>query len=295
MPRRIQCLVCRRVLSSHDSKHFYAELDVEYAYCERCYRERVAELEATIAGYKACVRRYNGEQGKHSLNNHWRQVDFLSSGWSLGQECKLGATQSHELQSDASGGQQGVMFSDVLLVPEDGPPVPAHKAILAGRSSVFRAMFCRCLMREARSGVVMIKDLNAEVLAAFVGFLYTANVVPEVMQKHAVALLSVAEKYDVALLRVLCEEAIATNIGPHNAVSMLELARKFGSQVLRTAVLEFVSQDVEQLLLLEEYPAYAKKDPSLLIELYEGLVERNHIPMLACDIDCRKRTRSSAL
>ncbi|KAI5068328.1 hypothetical protein GOP47_0016673 [Adiantum capillus-veneris] len=290
MPHRVQCLVCRCVLSAHNSRQFCVELDVEYAYCKRCYREGVVELEATIASYRTGVRKHKEEWDKRWLSDHLRRVEFLASGWSnSGHKLKVDSTQSHELQN-LSG--QGLLFADVLLCPVDGPPVPAHKAVLAGRSSVFRAMFCSCPMKEAKSGVVMMDDLNAEALTAFVGFLYTAVVVPEVMQKHSVALLSAAEKYDIALLRIVCEDAIAKNIGAHNAISILELARKFGSQVLHAAVLDFVSQDIEHLFLLEEYQIYAKKDPSLLLELYERLIERNRLPMVAYKVGCKKRIRS---
>lgn len=122
------------------------------------------------------------------------------------------------------------------------------------------------------SGLVMMEDMGGEALAGFVGFLYTASVSVDVMQKHAVELLSAAEKYDVALLRTLCEHAIANKIDPHNAISTLELARKYDSQVLRAAVLDFVSQDAEHLPTFEEYQTYIAKDPALLLDLYEALV-----------------------
>lgn len=163
--------------------------------------------------------------------------------------------------------------------------------VQAGRSPVFRAMFCSCPMREAKSGVVMMEDMGGEALAGFVGFLYTASVAAEVMQKHAVELLSAAEKYDVTLLRVLCEHAIANKIGPHNAISTLELARKFDSRVLWAAVLDFSSQELEHLPAFEEYQAYAAKDPALLLDLYEGLIGR----WMFIDTASHKRSRSCML
>eukprot|EP00250_Pteridium_aquilinum_P034320 c7412_g1_i2 orf=357-1262(+) len=297
MPRRVQCLVCRRLLSaSNSSKPYHGDLDVEYAYCERCYREKVGQLEASVASYRAGARRHNEVQDKLWLLDRARRVEFLASGWKLGPELHISLPDlvySNEFQYNVATDAGDLLFSDVLLVPADGLPIPAHKAILAGRSPVFRAMFCSCPMREAKSGVVMMEDMSGEVLAGFVGFLYKATVAAEIMQKHAAALLSVAEKYDVALLRTLCEEAIVDSIGPHNVISTLELARRFGSQVLRSTVLEVASQNMERLPALEEYQAYATKDPTLLLDLYEGLIQKNWWRVI--DSTSRKRKRLCTL
>ncbi|KAH7442183.1 hypothetical protein KP509_03G075700 [Ceratopteris richardii] len=282
MPRQVQCLVCRHLLSAHSDKQLYAELDIRYAYCERCYRERVAELESTIAEYKACVQKHKQALTQNLLNDHLRQIEFLSSGWTLGQGVGSYSAQANVCRDNISSFQNNVMFSDVILVPGYGSPVPAHRVVLAGRSPVFRAMFCSSPMKEAMSGIVLIDDFNEEVLAAFVGFFYTATVAPEALQKHAIELLGAAEKYNVELLHVLCENAIANTIDQHNAISILEVARKFGSHILQAAVLEFVSKDVEQLSSFEEYQIYATKNPGLLLYLYEHLTQKNYWPTFSC-------------
>lgn len=136
MPHRIQCLVCRHMLSAHNSsKPYYEKLDVDYAYCERCYREKVGQLEATIASYRAAARRDKEEQGKYCLLDHARRVQFLARGWKSGPELNASLPDlacNLELQHKIPTCQGDLLFSDVLLVPADGPPVPAHKAILVG-------------------------------------------------------------------------------------------------------------------------------------------------------------------
>lgn len=104
------------MLSAHNSSKPYGKLDVDYAYCEKCYGEEVRQLEATLASYRAAARKYKEAQSKYCLLNHARQVEFLSSSWKTG---------SPTCQRDQ-------LFSDVLLISADGHPVRAHKAVLVG-------------------------------------------------------------------------------------------------------------------------------------------------------------------
>lgn len=113
MPLHVQCLVCHCMLSANSSEP-YGKLDVDYAYCERCYHEEVRQLEATLAKYRVAARRYKEAQNKYYLLNYARRVEFLASGWKMG--------------PPTSQGDQ--LFSDVLLIAADGSPVQAHRAVL---------------------------------------------------------------------------------------------------------------------------------------------------------------------
>ena len=104
-------------------------MEVEYAYCESCFGEEVRRLESILAAYKEkstkqdmarCVYKYH----------HKRQLDFLSQSPPL--QFNEGA-RSLPSNDDVDGDKASVrnlLLWDVLLIPTDGLPVVAHKAVL---------------------------------------------------------------------------------------------------------------------------------------------------------------------
>src|SRR5699024_7894723 len=70
------------------------------------------------------------------------------------------------------------VFSDVTLVTKrDGREFPAHKAILAARSKVFRAMFCgNKAFVESNSNRVEITDIDGDVMKAMLDYIYTGDI-----------------------------------------------------------------------------------------------------------------------
>ena len=69
-----------------------------------------------------------------------------------------------------------------------------HKNVLAGRSSVFDAMFTHD-MEENRSSRVDIQDLDGETVHDMIIYIYSGKV--EKIDDKAPGLLSAAEKYDL--------------------------------------------------------------------------------------------------
>ncbi|GLJ20572.1 hypothetical protein SUGI_0374410 [Cryptomeria japonica] len=78
-------------------------------------------------------------------------------------------------------------FTDFSLEGSDGGILRAHKAILAGKSKVFKTML-RAGMSESASGKVKISDMTAGELRPFVNFLYTGRVNQRNLECHGVAL-----------------------------------------------------------------------------------------------------------
>lgn len=54
--------------------------------------------------------------------------------------------------------------------------LPVHRFMLAARSSVFNAMFSAAETIEARTGRVVIEDLQPETVESLVKFVYTDKV-----------------------------------------------------------------------------------------------------------------------
>ena len=84
-------------------------------------------------------------------------------------------------------------FADCCITCE-GRTFKCHKNILAGRSSVFDAMFTHD-MEENRSSKVDIQDLDGETVHDMIVYIYSGKV--DKIDDKAPGLLSAAEKYDL--------------------------------------------------------------------------------------------------
>ncbi|KAG6543817.1 hypothetical protein Mapa_014657 [Marchantia paleacea] len=189
------------------------------------------------------------------------------------------------------------LFSDVKLVAKHGQAVPSHKAVLAGRSQVFQALFALGDQEDEKHKTTIIlnfPDMSYEALLGFVQFFYSGTVQHEVMKKHAPPLLCAAIKFEVKYLQGLCEKyvkdratwnrknliwafQVAKEAGSTTLLSFceshaksklivrnldwaLEVAYKSGSKALMEAALKIVLPKIHQLLTFDD----SRKDESEL-------------------------------
>jgi len=92
-------------------------------------------------------------------------------------------------------------LADIAIVCDGDVELKAHRAVLAARSPVFEAMFTH-EMTEKLSGEVTISDCKPEAMRDFLHFLYHAKLES---YDHAAKLLELADRYQVATLKELCE------------------------------------------------------------------------------------------
>uniref|UniRef100_A0AAY4EU00 BTB domain-containing protein n=1 Tax=Denticeps clupeoides TaxID=299321 RepID=A0AAY4EU00_9TELE len=112
---------------------------------------------------------------------------------------------------------------DQSLLPDcslvvGGQEFQAHKAILAARCPVFRAMFLHD-MKERRTNCVEIQGVEPEVLKELVTFIYTGKA-PN-LQDMATELLVAADMYLLERLKRMCEDALCRSLTVENAVEIL--------------------------------------------------------------------------
>ncbi|XP_057861297.2 uncharacterized protein LOC131069764 [Cryptomeria japonica] len=129
-------------------------------------------------------------------------------------------------------------FTDFSLEGSDGGILRAHKAILAGKSKVFKTML-RAGMSESASGKVKISDMTAGELRPFVNFLYTGRVNQRNLECHGVALYRASHKYDLPLLTAICERFLQFNVF-RDVRGVFELAVNYGVEKFQEAVLPFI-------------------------------------------------------
>lgn len=142
-----------------------------------------------------------------------------------------------KLSEDLSSLYESQKFSDVIL-SVDGRDFHAHKAILAARSPVFAAMFAH-EMEEKKQNRVEIKDMDHEVLNEILRFIYSEKA-PQ-LEKMADDLLAAADRYDLERLKVMCEEALCSNLAVDTAAEVLILADMHSAQQLKAHAIEFIN------------------------------------------------------
>lgn len=134
-------------------------------------------------------------------------------------------------------------FSDVKIIIDEKEFL-AHKAILAVRSSVFRAMF-QNEMIESKQNQVTITDMKPEIFAELLRFIYTDCV--QGLDKIALELLQAADKYDLEQLKIMCEKALCANISEQTAIQMLITADLYRAGHLKQATIGFIERNANVL------------------------------------------------
>lgn len=142
-----------------------------------------------------------------------------------------------KLSDDLSQLFESQKFSDVIL-SVGKLEFYAHKAILAARSPVFAAMF-EHEMEEKKQNRVEITDMDHEVLNEMLKFIYSGKA-PN-LEKMADELLAAADKYDLERLKVMCEEALCSNLSVETAADVLILADMHSAQQLKAHAIDFIN------------------------------------------------------
>ncbi|PIN14116.1 hypothetical protein CDL12_13234 [Handroanthus impetiginosus] len=241
---RMKCLSC---------KDFYTDRDA--GTCRECFGE---------AGETKELRKREIEDLKSKVN--FLSLQFIGPG-PVGPNCATGPNTPP--------------FSDVVLVASDStdsadsecssPSIPAHRAVLASRSPVFRAML-ENEMKESLSGTIKISDVSYDALRVFVNYLYTAEACLD--QRMASDLLVLAEKYQVNHLKTYCEKYLMSRLNWRNSLPYYAFAHQHSAKSLLDAALSLVLDHIHKLIKQEEYTELVEKDPRVVVEIYEAYMSK---------------------
>ncbi|CAO2149792.1 unnamed protein product [Urochloa humidicola] len=150
-----------------------------------------------------------------------------------------------------------------------GEMFAVHKNVLAARSSVFKAEFFGCLVKEnveARPRI-RIDGIEPRVFEAMLHFIYT-DTLPKfdwgdklVMAQH---LLVAADRYNIERLVSVCEFTLSLFIDRSLAVSTLVLAQQHGCHQLEEACFKFLmpSENYKDFLVGDDMEHLASTFPS---------------------------------
>jgi len=154
-------------------------------------------------------------------------------------------------------------LSDVTVkVGEDS--IRCHKIQLAKRSKIFEAMFNHDL-EENISGEVEIKDFDFQTVKDFIHFLYDGRMENEA--SYNTSILGIATKYDVQILKELCEERLSAALDHSNAIECWIASDLYQATNLKKSVLAYIVKHWDKKDEFEGYQEVFKDHTHLLIEL----------------------------
>ncbi len=142
-----------------------------------------------------------------------------------------------------------------------------HKLLLATRSPVFRAMIDSA-MKEGSSSCVNIEDHSPEVVKEMLTYVYTGQA-PNV-KKLVEDLLSIAHKYQLDSLVLMCGKELRNRLTPGSAVLTLRQAEKYAIKPLKTACLKYALGNFKQVEKSAAFSALKTEEPELYLELLEA-------------------------
>uniref|UniRef100_A0AAY4DHM1 BTB domain-containing protein n=1 Tax=Denticeps clupeoides TaxID=299321 RepID=A0AAY4DHM1_9TELE len=169
---------------------------------------------------------------------------------------------------------------DQSLLPDcslvvGGQEFQAHKAILAARCPVFRAMFTHD-MKERQTNRVEIQGVEPEVLRELVTFIYCGKA-PNI-QDMAADLLVAADMYLLDRLKRMCEEVLRRSLTVENAAEILIIADLHLTPELKEEAITFINSHFSDVLRTPGWKTVQMDHPCLMGELYRSLVSAGASP-----------------
>ena len=173
--------------------------------------------------------------------------------------------------------QFGNLFIDKQLsdikIECEGKTFDCHQAILATRSPVFMAMF-QTNMKEKETKVVTIDDFKAEVVSEMLHFIYTGNVSDKDISELGTELLAAADKYQLDLLKKICEERLCSALKVTNCVEYLVVGDMNQTSKLRRMALKLAAENVDSIIDTDVFKDLFKQKPELAWEIMKTLIKK---------------------
>ena len=174
------------------------------------------------------------------------------------------------LANDISALFEQSKFADCTVACE-GREFQCHKNILAGRSTVFDAMFTHD-MEENRKSKVDIVDLDGDTVYDMIVYIYSGKVTD--MEDKATGLLSAAEKYDLKELKTMCETSLCDTITQDNVLDLLVLADLHGATTVRGVALKFIVDNGKEIVAQAGWRDKLKSYPEIMADMFEAMTRQ---------------------
>uniref|UniRef100_A0A3B3QVT1 Leucine zipper like post translational regulator 1 n=1 Tax=Paramormyrops kingsleyae TaxID=1676925 RepID=A0A3B3QVT1_9TELE len=171
----------------------------------------------------------------------------------------------------------GLDFCDIILLL-DGHPCPAHKAILAARSSYFEAMF-RSFMPEDGQVNISIGEMvpSKQAFESMLRYIYYGDV--NMPPEDSLYLFAAPYYYGFSnnRLQAYCKQNLEMNVTVENVLQILEAADKTQALDMKKHCLHII---VHQFIKVSKLPNLRSLSQPLLLDIIESLA--SHISDKQC-------------
>ncbi|WOL16617.1 BTB/POZ domain-containing protein [Canna indica] len=169
------------------------------------------------------------------------------------------------------------IHTDILVKPGSGPPIPAHRALLAAKSEIFKTMLlsddCKAAPTE---DTISLVELSHDELKYLLEFLYSGSLPAAAAEKQACAysLLIASDKYDIPFLRKQCEKRILAALQPSNALDVLEVSEVCSNAQLKEEAMDVIVKHAEDVVFSARYEEFARKNSHLCVEITRAFLSK---------------------
>ncbi|XVF00314.1 hypothetical protein REPUB_Repub03eG0274000 [Reevesia pubescens] len=169
--------------------------------------------------------------------------------------------------------------TDIQLRPNNGPCIPAHKALLAARSVIFKNMLDSdgCKASPSDTDMITLSELNTEELESLLEFLYTGNLPLDKLEKHVCSLYVAADKYEIPYLQESCERYMLNSLNTSNALDVLEISDTHSNKKLKESTLNFIVRNMKAIVSSQKYEDFASINPPLCVQMTRAFVDAKTI------------------
>ena len=159
-------------------------------------------------------------------------------------------------------------FCDVSFSVGDAT-ITAHRALLAGRSSYFRAMMASGF-QEGHADTVIIRDTTPAAFRSLLHYVYSDQLLTD--DSSVVDLMRKAHEVTLARLVELCLDYCRARLAPPNAVDWLTQADAYGLDELRRVALAYVRANFRRIRTVarDSIRALAER-PHLMLEVVDSI------------------------
>ena len=148
--------------------------------------------------------------------------------------------------------RQSGQYTDVHLQLDDGTRLAVHKVVLALKSPVFQS-----LMDETRNQTIRVDRMNETVAEDLLRFIYSG----QLNESNAEELLRAAHHFQVDQLKRKCRKLLIGRLSADTATGTLSLANQLADDFLKSATLQFVVRNFEQVTATSGWKKAMTCDP----------------------------------
>ena len=126
-------------------------------------------------------------------------------------------------------------------------------------------------MKENDTKTVTIDDFKAEVISEMLNFIYTGSISSQdTISEIATELLAAADKYQLDLLKNICEEILCSILELTNCVEYLVFGDMYQTFKLRRRAMEIAVENIDSIMDTDVFKDLFKQKPELAWEVMKA-------------------------